>query len=159
VPCSLPLRWEWCELACGKRSSGKKSRACFLYPVSVEFAPRQSHMIIERSWRSILDLMRACVMHMMRSILSTYLDIGSYVTWWRHRYISRVICLYSLSVRTLILPSIVFQQECENPLCTPSPFSQRKSLLWLNSPCLQNLSPWCCRCCRCKSLLPGRGSV
>ena len=153
MPCSLPLRWEWCELACGKRSSGKKPRACSLYPVSVEFAPRQSHMIIgdpfwiscEPAWCTWWD--------------QFYCHIGSYVTWWRYRYISSVICLYSLSVCTLTLPSIVFQQECGNPLCTPSPFSQRKSLLWLNSPCLQNLSPWCCRCCRCKPLLPGRDSV
>jgi len=36
----------------------------------------------------------------INSIVS-YFDIGSYVTWWRHRYIHSVMCLYSLSVSTL----------------------------------------------------------
>ena len=43
----------------------------------------------------ILDVMRACAMHMMGSICLTY--------WWVDRYISTVINLYSLSVCNLTL--------------------------------------------------------
>ena len=51
-----------------------------------------------------------------------YFDIGSYVTWWRYRYTSSVICLYSLSFCT---PSIVFQQVWKSIMHAISIFPAR----------------------------------